>query len=552
MTQRSQTSSMPLPEVSANGNRMYRWLGNFWTALFEDAALAKRAQEANGLLSAQLYLNCLETLNLLNHNKAPVFHRERWHAITLDERQRNTGKALAVKLSGSNPPVIGPQTEAPYAVDRLLEIGGYAALTGVTSYPLPDATLVGTAGVLVDDIVNPQHVLLRDVDFRIENETILFYNNNDPFTLGFPTQRVLTGNGDEHVQVVLWLSDALFDRNYVFNYMGAIFNIRDASSPFYAAYLSALWDLYASGASIALFRAGVAALLDEPAILEDAERVETILTTPGRDTQVITDKHVYDISSLASLHSTIRVGVTLTRGTLLTDTVRIYDNLDPTRLTADGNDAATFRLDTNVLFLPPGFFRAQIKRGLGITLQMQDLIYAGADANGNPKLRFTLYGAEDDVEAYWADFWNYCQQRGISSQTCFETHLRGTLIAKEGAVWGQLSPVEYFLANFLKAQAVVIAVDSARLSAAGRSALHLLTALKPALPAHICLFVVERQELTPEIYDMGAELGDARVPAWVTPLNEIAGPSEFVKTRLTYGQAQPVVRWIPTCKGERV
>ena len=230
--------------------------------------------------------------------------------------------------------------------------------------------------------------------------------------------------------------------------------------------------------------------------------------------------------------------------------VTIYDNLDPARLSAGGNDPDRLRQDTAALFLPTGLFRTNLRHGLGITWQLQPITYEGSDANGNPRLRFTVYGTDEDVETFWDDFWAYCEQQDISCASCFDGHLRDTLLETDGAVWGELSPVEYFLANFLKANAVIIAIDANRLSVAGRNAMHLLATYRAAIPAHVHLFVIERQTLPNEEYDMGADVADAVTPVLVTPLAEVAGPDEFYKARMSYNDPGPVVYWLPVCQGE--
>ena len=104
------TLPIPLDQLLPNGNKMFEWLGSFWTALFEDTQLIRRQQDANGLLFAQLYLKVVETLNLTDHTTSAAFERKRWRAIPLRYSTRNTGPAVSIRLGGAYTPVIGPQT----------------------------------------------------------------------------------------------------------------------------------------------------------------------------------------------------------------------------------------------------------------------------------------------------------------------------------------------------------------------------------------------------------------------------------------------------------
>jgi hypothetical protein len=538
------TPSLPIADLAPAGDKMFDWLGKLWTSIFDDAKLVRNWTAAQGLLSAQLYLNFLETLQLPDRTQSPVYHRDRWRMLTIKASERNTGPAVAVRLGSDNIPVVGPQVETPFIPDRMIEIGGHTQIAGLTAYPLTgDIADISTA--IVDDIVTPTKVLVSGTDFRIENGTILFFNYNDPFALGFPARTIQTPDGED-TEIALWAADTLVDKDYVFNHLGHVLGLRDVSSEFYSHYLNALWDVYNSGASLALFRSGIAALLDEPAIQEDNEVVQLITTSPRH--QVVTDKHVYEIPESATLRAQIIQGAVLQSGELLTETLRIWENLDPQRLAAGGQDPAQLRQDVPALFLPAGFFRASLRHGLGLTWDLEPITYQGMDANNNPRLRFTVYGTDTDIATFWDDFDAYCETHAISGQTCFTEHLHGTLPQVVGAEWGTVAPLQYFLSNFLKANLLIVAVDSNKLSAQGRQTLHLLSNLRNGIPAHTCFFVVERQSVGPDPYDLAEQTEDSAVPMLALSLYETAGTEVYVKTNLRYGDARPRVSWVPTCR----
>lgn len=538
----NKTIPIPLSRVVENGTLIYTWLGALWSQLFSQQEAVKNYSQALGLSSAQLYMDFVETMALLDRNQAPVFHRDRWRALRLRRSTQNTGNAVAVKLGSRYTPTLGRQQELPFTPGAMLEIGGYAGIQGVTAYPLP-AGISDVLTSITDAIVDPSVVLLRGVDFYVEDETLIFINGNDPFALGFPAAQV---DGDS--EVVLWATDVLVDKQLVYNYAGHVLGLRDVSSEFYARYVKGLWDLRNAGAPLALVQAGIAAILNEPFVIE-AEEVVDVVLAGDTGTQVITDKHVYNVSSTAVLRTQIRPGATLRFGELLTQTVRTYDNLDPTRLSAESEYSARLRTDLDALFLPPGFFRASVKNGLAVSWVRSPITYSGEDANGNPKVKFQVYGSSEDVDAFWADFWGYCETHNIPSTSCFSAQLHATLPEAEGAVWGSLVPIEYFLYNYLKANLMITVVDGDKLSAAGRGAMHILGMLQPALPAHVCLLVMERRTIPTDEYDAGENVEDQLHPLLCRQLQEVAGVNEYSKLRLTYGDARPIVHLIPKCVG---
>ena len=138
----NKTSPIELHKIVQNGALVYSWLGMLWTQLCEQPELVRGYAEALGLNSAQLYLDFVETMKLLDRNAAPVFHRERWRMLRLSEADRNTGKAAAAKLGAASVPQIGPQEHAPFQLGAQVEIGGYVGIQGVTTYPLPPGTKV--------------------------------------------------------------------------------------------------------------------------------------------------------------------------------------------------------------------------------------------------------------------------------------------------------------------------------------------------------------------------------------------------------------------------
>lgn len=534
------TVPIDLEKVVDNGELIHNWIGNLWNQIFKDRELVRANNAANGLLSTQLYLNFIETLKLLDRKAAPVFHRERWRSIVLKKSEQNKAKANAFQVGDSIVPRVGPNNHNILGGTPKAKLGGFSDIPGVTAYPIPE-DIVDVIVSVTDSINTPSKIFIRGIDFEVSESSILFFNNNDPFLKGFPVL-----NTPDGLEVQIWATDVLFDKDFVYDFSGHVLGIREPSSEFYANYLNALWDIFNQGASIALFRSGIAAVLGEPYIQEEKETIEYIIDTANGGRQVITDAHVYNITPNAVLRSKIVIGAELGFGELLTENIRIYDNLDPTRLSANSEYFSRLRSDVPSISLDPAFFRARIEQGLSVTWDKVPLEFTGRDANGNPKLRFKIYGNSEDVETFWQDFWDYSEATGISGTACFPNELNATLLETVGATWGTVSPAEYFLYNFLKANFLVVVVDSSNLTAQGKRNMYRLGALHDAIPAHVTMLIVDRVDIPTDEYDMDiAE--DSVFPIFSKKLSERAGPDEFIRSRLTYGDAKPIVHLIPKC-----
>jgi hypothetical protein len=534
--------SNPFPAYTLTGTEyvtgadlLLRWMGTYWTAFSEDPEFVRKYQAARNLMAAQFTVWYQETAALLDRQNIPVYHRERWWPAVLSEATQNTGTAAKVQLGGRFVGRIGPQTDPEFIAGQAIPIGGYYPLEGVTTYPLPN-TVSDVASVIVNDLTAPTVVLVRGVDYYVENGTLFFLHDTDPLQ---DTRFARTATADG-LQTVVWLCDALLDRNYVQNFAGYVLNLMDLSSEFYKRYLNALWDVYNKGATLTEFTAGIAAMLDEPSVLAESETVEQIVTT-ATGTQVITDQHVYAVSADATLRTTVRKGAILARGEVLTQTIRVYDNIDPSRLAANTEYGTQFRTDVPALFLPPAFFRAELQHGLGLSWLNEPVTSVGLDANGNPKLRFNMQGTTEDVELFWTDFWNYCETQNVSSVDMFGDALRYS--GGNYGYYGSVQPMAFFLANFLKANLLVVTIASDQLTDQGRRGMRNLALLQTVIPEHVYVCVMERQTVGPDEYE---EYEDAALVLDTVTASEQVGSAHSPASRLGYGD-RTVVRWIPTC-----
>jgi len=546
-----ETTTLVPSEYVNNGNWLFNWLGLFWQSVFADSKLVKQLQTGNGLLAGQLYLKFQETEDLLNRNLVPVYHRERWYPITLRLSERDTGSAARLRLGMDPLPLIGPQTSSEFPQGEIFQAGGNIRFESLVGYPMGDA-VVDIVTCVTDRIQHPDTVLVNGTDFIVEDGTIYFKKEVDPFDSGaFPRRTVQTDDGalDE---IILWGCSALFDNEYIQNYIGYVLNTSGdfQSSTFFQRMLNGLWDVHNAGTNIARFKAGLGAILGEPVVKETTETVDRILTTSDA-IQVITDSHVYSLHVDATLRSAVVPGAVLEYGSFLTETIRLYETLDPMKLNAVSEYGERLKEDAHAMFFGKELFRTDMRYGIGASWDDSDIVNTGLDANGNPKLKFDLYGAPEDVTAFWTDFWSYLEARNLSSETCFEEYLYDIVTPSEGEVYGSVPPLEYFMRYFLRANAVIVVVEREHLSSAPEDvdSVALLRTLKGVLPAHILLFIVEHRYVSDE-YDL-SDLGSDYTQTYATTATDAARPGLPSTVTLTYRDHKPVISWIPGCLDNR-
>lgn len=537
------TASIPLPSFVTSGSTLVDWMGYFWTRIYENADLVKSVQQGQGVLLAQLYLNFMESVSLINRNEVPVYHRERWKPLTIKLSQAGTGQATLI-VAGMDPtPSVGPQTDPEFVPGEVYPIGGNAEYVAAISYPL-DVDIVDVVTCITDNIVSPKVVLIRDQDFIVQDNTIIFLRQNDPFKMVAFPQRDLGGDKE----ILLWACDTVINKEYVYKYLSYVLGIQAQSTEYFQTMINALWNLYNYGTPIAIFRSAVGAILGEPTVVHTTETVQSIVT--GTDyVQIMTDKEVYNVSKTATLRTACVEGAVMRMGDFFTQTVRLYETLDPMKLSAVSEFGEDFRDDVYSLFFEKALLRSSLRYGVGASYDESPIVVAGIDSQGNPQMQFTLYGDPTDITQFWQDFWQYLEDHNITSETCFQEYLDDIVIAVEGTVVGHVPPLEYFLRYFMRANAMVLVVDRDMLSTPPENIdpIGLLQLLRPVLPAHIMLITVEHKHAETQEYDLTDLNSDIdKMQALVlTSTAEPGGPSPVT---LTYKDRPPIMRWISQCR----
>lgn len=490
-------SIVALPDGYADklGDTLYSWLGSLWRTIHRGDDMVRGLQQARGMRLAQLYLNLLEAAQLQDRNGAPVFHRELWHPIVLRKSERNKSQENML-LMGSRAQ-IGPQWhQEPYGIGTVLEMGRMANYADYVTYPITK-NIVGMATTIVDNIINPTVVMHYDSgdgkgDFKFRNNSIIFPKKLDPLASDSAFDKVdipsMYPDPDDpstmvsDVEVVLWASNVLIDKNYLAEHLSYPLGANASSSAIVKRILNAAWSSVTSSLTPELLKTLLAAMMNIPVIQREKETVVNIETTD--EAQVVhTDAGTYYVSRKAHLIEGLHAGSVLHRGDLLDESVRIYSHLNVDKHTPFSVpvelDIPSVTLSSDILRPPTQFGiyamwdEVEVKRSA---------VYPSDGNDNHPHLYFDVGGTEQDVEAFWRDVWKHAEQQNVSMER---------IIGPEGT---RISPARFFLKHFIGANTIFVVVDEAQID--DLLLLHdpmFFGMLTTVVPSAVRLFVVEHK-----------------------------------------------------------
>lgn len=494
-------NTVPLPDLPIEDGRIiFGSLNSFWRSVYEDNEIIRDYCFGSGEVAAQTYLNFLEMINSMSRQDIPVFHRERWLPIVLKRSEQNTGTGI---VSGQTPAlVIGPQPEdTAYDAYRVYAVGDSAYRAGSVTYTLNTTNpLAGGVERISNQIVAPTVTLLKDIDYALEGNSIVFTTEADPFASDeFPRRK--TDNDEE---ILIWATDALFDWTFIYDNYGYAVALDGVSSQQYKNAVNSLWDLRYSGNNLSTLRTSIGEMTGVPAARNDGEVIEAIYTEYDDTLTLVTDKEVYNYPAGSELSEGVSVGATVNKGTFLTQTVRLYARLNPDKFFAsNGTTLSDFVTRVPTLFLPKGIIgNYGGNAGLSASWGDADLTFEGIDSNGNNQYRFPVNGSEENVELFWQNTWDRAAASATDLSTIFADYIFDPGPYTEiGVTAGTINPMEYLMRTFLRDNVGVLLVDFTTLPGHIRS-LDILSRLNQLIAAHSLLLIVGEQSVTDPAYQL--------------------------------------------------
>lgn len=509
---------IPSGYIDGEKNNLLKFLGSFWKEIHSDPSIIKDLQEVNATQLGQFYLNIIENLKLQDRKGAPVFHRELWHPLVLHKSKEGTSSENTLEIGEDIR--LGVQDPNSKYGEVELQIGSLASLKDYVTYPVTGDIKSIIKGI-TNSVINPTTVYTVDSDFPSENiiyknGTLIFPRDKDPFDPknGFDIQETpfdpsVSKSGD--LEVVLWASDVLIDRNFISDHLAYALNLTCESSAITKRILNTAWDSISSGLTPELLNMLIAALLNIPVIQENKEKVIKITTTETGQL-VITDKHKYSLDKNATLRTDINPGTILSKGEFLDQTIKIYpfiNNPSNDRLKELTEYTPLFKQDVPVITIPRSLIRANTANGLSVDWTPTDILWDG-DYYGNNyrKLYFHLDGAEEDVKIFWEDVWNQAELEDIDLDELFteceyEGEVENINSDEDSDPAWRIIPAAFFLRHMLGGNTVIITIDS---SSQNENISKLedprfFSLLNEVFPSTLRLFFIKRQQIGDDTYE---------------------------------------------------
>jgi len=533
------------------GAKIFTALGDYWTKLYTDARLIERISEGNGLAAAQTYLEFVETVMCLDRKEMPAYHRELYIPIVIKLSERNTGQTLKI---GQKPKVsVGPQTGSSlYQQGAIFTVGGPAPLKDTIPYPIHSIKFDKGIDAIHNKLFVPTSTLVSSQDFYVENNTLFIRKGLDPFeSPNYPVRTVVNSNGEEDKEILLWGTNALVDQDFVYNSYGYALGRFDKNPEVYLNQLNALWDLQFVGTDIQVVKQAAAALVNVPCVKEPSEQIEVVTTGQDGQLYVVTDHHSYLVERPDTLLPHIVPGGVLYKGDYLTDAVKVYWNLDTQRFVYPANDKITldsFLAEVPSLYLPKaviGNYTADT--GVILTWEQVPVTYEGLDDNGNWKIKFNLKTNAGKESLLWQEIWERAERDNVDLAQVFSSFITQPA-GNIGSTIGSINPMQYYMDNFLKANATVVTVNFNSLPASITS-LRALTRLKSVVPAHTLLITLGRLTVSELPYDLttsGSDVVNTYDAFKVFDEANVHG-SVSTATNLTYRDSNIQTKWIRRC-----
>lgn len=521
-TEHERNSIAAIPDGLADqcGTTLFSWLGSLWRGLHEGEAMVRGLQSARGIQMAQLYIDILEALKLQDRNGAPVFHRDLWHPIVVRRSERDSAQENMLKMGGTDRK-LGPQPPgSDYGYGYVFQMGRLANYENYVTYPV-DPGIVGGAVSIVDNIVNPTVFMERGTDFDIRNNSVVFHRDNDPVGEGSAFDKYdvpgidPSDPGMSDVEVVLWASDVLVDRDYIANHLSYALGANAPSSAEVKRILNAAWSSVASGLTPELITTLIAAMLNVPVIQSAEETVIDVEQGGDGSSVVVTDRGKYRISPKARLRRAVRSGAVMRRGEMLDESLRIYPYINSI---PDGGTGYSVPLEEDVpsIVLPPGIIRARTEHGV-YAMWPEAEVKEKTDSAGRQRLYFDIGGTDEDVASFWKDIWDKADMSGIRM---------ADIIGEKGS---KISPAKFFAKNLVGANTIFVVVDRSQVDDASMMRDPMFfDMLTRAVPSAVRLFVVEHMPADEDAVDVGEAREDdfmaAALPEAVDCVSEAGLP----------------------------
>jgi hypothetical protein len=484
-------------------------VGTFWLNTYQGRLPVMALLHARAQLEAQNYLDLLRLIASMSRFTVPVFRRENWYLLRLQESQLNRTAANLAQFDGT------------YAFDGTL-LWGVPAASGLNTWAAP-GNLAGVK-LAMNRITDASLTLVHGVDFVLDpaSQSVTFRDNpfDNPLV---PVRDVVDDNQVVDREAALWLYAGEFDLDTVYQQFGYALGLKLASSDGYRDLVNALFDgLVDGGTQLSVDRV-FAAVAGVPLARASGEVVEHVLVD-DRYLWVITDQNAYRFDKRVDV--LVAPGDVLALGQGMTDVMRVYEF---------GSGQVPGELTS--LAVPRGHLAWGYFHDLNFANEVVPLVVEEG-VQGYTKVSFAVGGFPGDVERFWDDV----HARGVAAgQTLAMLMDQRPADARDTqptalALPATVNPMGFLVQNVFRNNLWVVRLKPS-LFGDGALGLQNLSALRKVIPAHTAVLVVVQLAVADDPVILDAP-GDATRPGyqeWLTSFsaayyNEILASTLIVES----------------------
>ena len=486
---------------------LYASLGSFWTQLFQEKGTIKGYTLGQSEELVQSYYNLIETINSYSADQVSVFHKEKWHAITIKKSEFNR---VTLRFE-QNEAVYGAQpADDVYYAAQVFKLG-FPKNSNLELFTYKLSADFNSCSVLANKVLNPSVIYINGTDFYIKNG-IAFLNKNlfeqkDIIKYDLidddGSQVYFTDTNNKVIKdqvVVLWAYHAGIDKQALYDSFGYIFNLKLKNDQLYKDILSSLVKFYNNGATVAAIKNIAASLLGAKSVVQEEEVIEDIFEETNVDgsikfKHVTTDKTAYKFDPYYNILAHLAPGYKVYAGEQLVDAFEYYDHVQQPYWWKNKLSPKVSYNNSNLAFGYPGMhfpsfiFLGNYEGHLYFDNTLALMTY---DYTGN--LKFPIVGSKHDID----EFNSQLNTRRIAGKLVKES-ITEKLNLKPGDTY-PLYPLDFLFDNFIKSNTAALKVNFKN-SNDTKLFMDLFPTLKELLPKHVYLIVYIDFPIQQDVYN---------------------------------------------------
>ena len=471
-----------LSDKAVQPNTLYAGLGSFWTQIFQDTPLLQGFVQGWSEEMIQAYYDLIEVVNTYSVSQCPVFHKQRWQPITI---QQSLFDSAPFTFSTSNVFGTQPNTSKYYAGSTFRF--GYPLTPSADVYTFNVGSKFQGFSLIADRVINPTTYYVNGVDVVLQ-DGILYFNSNIFNNPAIPQKAVINDNGTpatfvdsngvtkNDTVIIVWAYNAAIDVNYLYDNFGTFLDLSLSSSDAYKSMLQDLFSLYANGPTVAAVKTVLASLLGYSVVRTSSETIQHIISNDAAFI-VVTDLNVYRYPAGSSLATGLAVGSVVELGTVLIQGFQFLDNQTVQSWWLSAFNRSEVAISSNVFV---GSYSSQLFFANGTEIVTMD-------AKGN--IIFPVSGEPEDLATFNANL-NGSNQAAVKAALGLSSTSPTVVI----------NPLDFLFSNFFSNNTSLIKItfQTTNNAAFVLSALDLIT---PYLPAHVYLLYYLTLDAGQDVYD---------------------------------------------------